>query len=237
VPGGLIPASSGGTTGDTLHFHIDRIRQAQDHAARLFMQSLFGVLPGARRLHLWGSPIEARARWLRRFRDRLINERLVSAFDLSSRRLDAYLDVLTGWQPAVVYGYPSAVAALAYHAIDRGRSVPPGRIRLVVLTGEEIYPHQREVIRAAFGAPVASEYGNREVGLIAHECPHGSLHVITPHVHVEILRGGEPVALGQAGEIVCTTLGTRGQPMIRYRVGDLGRLLDCACPCGLPLPL
>ncbi len=237
VPGGLIPASSGGTTGDTLHFHIDRIRQAQDLAARLYMQSLFGVLPGARRLHLWGSPIEARARWLRRLRDRLINERLVSAFDLSPRRLDAYLDVLTGWQPAVVYGYPSAVAALAYHAIDRGRSVPPGRIRLVVLTGEEIYPHQREVIRAAFGAPVASEYGNREVGLIAHECPHGSLHVITPHVHVEIMRGGEPAALGQAGEIVCTTLGTRGQPMIRYRVGDVGRLLDCACPCGLPLPL
>lgn len=237
VPGGLVPASSGGTTGDTLHFHIDRIRQAQDLAARLFMQSLFGVLPGARRLHLWGSPIEARARWLRRVRDRVINERLVSAFDLSPRRLDAYLDVLAGWQPAVVYGYPSALAALAHHAIERARTLPPGPLRLVVLTGEEIYPQQREVIQAAFGAPVASEYGNREVGLIAHECPHGNLHVITPHVCVEILRGGEPAALGQTGEIVCTTLGTRGQPMIRYRVGDLGRLLEHGCTCGLPLPL
>ncbi len=43
VPGGLIPHSSGGTTGDTLHFFIDRVRQAQTHAARLFMQGLFGV--------------------------------------------------------------------------------------------------------------------------------------------------------------------------------------------------
>jgi len=54
VPGGPIPHSSGGTSGDTLHFFIDRIRQAQQLAARLFMQGLFdartsGVPPSNQR--------------------------------------------------------------------------------------------------------------------------------------------------------------------------------------------
>lgn len=37
--------------------------------------------------------------------------------------------------------------------------------------------------------------------------------------------------------MICTTLNTRAQPFLRYRVGDAGRLLPGLCPCGLPLPV
>jgi phenylacetate-CoA ligase len=232
VPGGPRPHSSGGTTGDTLHFVIDRVRQAQDLAARLFMQSLFGVRLGDRRLHLWGSPIETRAQRLKRCRDWLLNERLLDAFDLSPARLDKHLARLRSFRPQVVYGYPTAVALLAAHA-GRARG-PQGFpwLRLVVLTGEEVADTHVAQIRQVFGCAVASEYGNREVGLIAHACPRGRLHVITPHVYVEIGAGQH----AGRGDILCTTLNTRAQPFIRYRVGDVGGLLAEPCPCGLPLP-
>ncbi|MEW6198901.1 MAG: glycosyltransferase [Planctomycetota bacterium] len=237
VRGGLRPASSGGTTGDTIYFHTDAVRQAQDLAARLFMQGLFGIRPGERRLHLWGSPIESRGGRLRRYRDRLLNEMLLDAFDLSPARLDAHLRRLCRFRPAVVYGYTTAVTLLARHSTARFRPGDFDWLRLAVLTGEEILPEHVAMVQSAWGCAVAAEYGNREVGLIAHECPRGRLHVLSPHVLVEIVQDGRPVPAGQCGEIVCTPLNTRAQPFLRYRVGDVGRLVPEPCPCGLALPV
>lgn len=237
VPGGLRPMTSGGTTGDTLHFHVDRARIAEDHAARLFMQRLFGVRPGDRRAYLWGSPIEGRSSRARRVRDRVIGELLLDAFDLSTATLDRRLREIRRFQPRVLYGYPSALARLARRALEHCRPTDFASLRVVVLTGEEITAEQRAIIARAFGAPVASEYGNREVGLIAHECPAGALHVIAPHILVEIVTRDGVAPPGAVGSIVCTTLNLRGQPFIRYRVGDAGQLEPGACACGLPFPV
>jgi len=46
----------------------------------------------------------------------------------------------------------------------------------------------------------------------------------------------EPVAPGEVGEMVYTTLGKEGAPLIRYRSRDLTRLIDGECPCGCWLP-
>jgi phenylacetate-CoA ligase len=236
VPGGLIPHSSGGTTGDKLHFYIDRARQAHQLGCRLFMQSLFGVRSGDRRVYLWGSPIEARAPWIKRWRDRLINERVLDAFDMSPAVTATHLATIRSLRPRVIYGYPSALALLARHIANRFGPDDFPWLRLVVLTGEEVTPAQVQEVRTTFGCAVASEYGSREVGLIAHECPHGSLHVVSPHVHVEIAADGVSAPPGRAGEVLCTTLMTRAQPFIRYRLGDVGVLEPERCRCGLPLP-
>jgi len=237
VRGGALPHSSGGTTGDTLRFLIDRRRQAQDLAARLFMQGLFGVRLGERRLHLWGSPIESRGSWYRRRRDWALNERLLNAFELSPAQLDRHLGEIRRFRPSVVYGYPTALALLAQHASGTTRPEDFAWLRLVVLTGEEVTDSQIDVVRSVFGCPVAVEYGSREVGLIAHTCPRGGLHVLWPHIHVEIAASGRTVPEDHCGEVLCTTLNTRAQPFIRYRLGDIGRRVTEPCPCGLPFPL
>jgi phenylacetate-coenzyme A ligase PaaK-like adenylate-forming protein len=46
---------------------------------------------------------------------------------------------------------------------------------------------------------------------------------------------GQPVADGEMGEIVFTTLTRRGMPLIRYRTGDLSRFIPGGCPCGTAL--
>jgi phenylacetate-CoA ligase len=240
IPGGLIPCGSGGTTGDTLHFFIDRARQAQPLACRLFMQGLFGVRPGDRRVYLWGSPIESRGSWFKRQRDRLLNERVLDAFDMGPVATDAHLAAIRAFQPRLLYAYPTAAACLARRSVKRFAPRDFGWLRLVVLTGEEITPDQVAQVRAAFGCAVAAEYGSREVGLIAHECPRGGLHIMSPHTHVEIGGGGSAKCAGRAGqvgEVLCTTLTARGLPLLRYRLGDLGALVSERCPCGLPFPL
>ena len=236
VPGGPRPAVTGGTSGDTLNFHLDRGHHARNMGARLALHQSLGVRPGDRRLFLWGSPIEVRrSRW-RLLRDVLINERVADAFDLPAERMYAYLEFIRSYRPRLMYGYGTALALLARHALKRGGPPLPAP-RAVILTSDETTPDERAAVQAAFRAPALNEYGSREMGIIAHECLHGALHVLTPLVYVEILRDGRPVPPGEAGQIVCTNLAGRAQPLIRYAQGDFGRLRPEPCACGSPLPV
>jgi phenylacetate-CoA ligase len=63
------------------------------------------------------------------------------------------------------------------------------------------------------------------------------MHVTAENVIVEILRDGRQAAAEESGEIVVTHLDAYGMPFIRYRTGDLGRLLPGRCRCGRGLPL
>ena len=76
-----------------------------------------------------------------------------------------------------------------------------------------------------------------EVGPVTFECPvrEQVLHVIESSYVAEIIdpATGEHVATGELGELVLTTLGRTGSPLLRYRTGDLVRsALDTICECG-----
>ena len=71
---------------------------------------------------------------------------------------------------------------------------------------------------------------------VAAECREnkGGMHVFEDHFYPEIVDvvTGEPVADGEAGELVITTLTKEAQPVIRYRTRDITRFLPGPCPCG-----
>lgn len=103
--------------------------------------------------------------------------------------------------------------------------------------GEVLYQFQRREIEQGLGARVIETYGCNETGTVAYECPAGSLHVFAEHVEVEILRDDQPVPLGEIGDIALTCTTNRAMPLIRYRVGDRGRLSPDPCSCGRPHPV
>jgi phenylacetate-CoA ligase len=104
------------------------------------------------------------------------------------------------------------------------------RLRAVCTTGEPLYPHQRALISDAFRAPVANEFGSRDIGFTAHETPAGQMLLLSEHIVLESLDPqGNPVAPGELGEAVLTALCSEAQPFIRYRTGDMVRLGDKAC--------
>jgi len=89
-----------------------------------------------------------------------------------------------------------------------------------------------------FGCPVANGYGGRDAGFIAHECPHGRLHITAEDIIVEVLGpDGELLPDGEMGEIVVTHLRSGDFPFIRYRTGDVGALDTEPCTCGRHLPV
>lgn len=232
---GVQRMSTGGSTGTPVTVLVDRERTAFTDAARLRTHRWFGVDMGAREVVLWGSPIElTRQDLLRAVRDRLINSRLLSAFDLGEAALARYAQVLRRERPQKLYGYASALYLLARY-LNRIGWAPRGEWpRVVFTTAEPLYGFQRALIQAVFACPVSVEYGSRDAGLIATECPAGGLHISAEGMLVEVLRG--PGTNDGEGELVVTNLDSYAMPMIRYRTGDVGALEEVPCPCGRGLP-
>ncbi len=224
--------STGGSTGNPVTLLVDT-SVGIDIAIRHRAHRWFGAEPGAREIVLWGSPIElGRQDRLRLFRDWLLNSQLLSAFDLGEDALARYTAAIERQRPAVMYGYASAFYVLARYLERRGWR-PRFRLKAIFTTAEPLLDFQRRVIQAVFDCPVAVEYGARDAGHLADECPHGRLHIPAEAILLET----EGQTTDGLGEILVTNLYSRAMPIIRYRTGDMGELDGGDCPCGRSLPL
>ncbi len=95
----------------------------------------------------------------------------------------------------------------------------------------------RQEIEDRLGIVATDNYGLSEVigpGVSGECLQRKGLHINEDHFLVEIVDPETltPVAPGDPGELVLTTLSKEAFPMIRYRTGDLTRLLPGECPCG-----
>ena len=146
---------------------------------------------------------------------------------------------IADYRPAVLEANPSLLARVARWAAAAGVDVwQPG---LITLTYE--YPSEVHLraIRRVFGSPIASSYGSTEAGYVFMGCEHGMLHQNCESCRVDLvpLSGDtrRSVAPGELGRILATTFENTWFPLVRFEVGDVGRLADHPCPCGRSLGL
>jgi phenylacetate-CoA ligase len=231
VPGGAFRYNTGGSSGEPLIFHFGRTRQASDAAGRIRARRWWGIEPGDREVYLWGAPTELHATdRIKTLRDRLLNQLVLNAFEMSPANMDAYLEAVQAFRPKCIYGYASSVALLAARARERRLKPRLPELRVVCTTGEPVYPHQRELITEVFGVPVANEFGSRDIGFTAHETPAGQMLLMSESIILEVLDDeGLPAAPGELGEAVMTGLCSDAQPFIRYRTGDMVRMAPEPC--------
>lgn len=150
---------------------------------------------------------------------------------------DAALDRCLDLGAACVVGSPAHLNLLALAFARRG--LDHGPVRSALLCWDTV---PDAVVRNVAGIPGCRPFrhwGMIETGLGgAVECAPGSgMHLREPDVYVEIADpdSGARVPDGEFGEMVVTTPLRRGMPLIRYRTGDVGRILAGECGCGSPL--
>ena len=145
------------------------------------------------------------------------------------------IEMMQMFGTTILLGTPSYVHRLT----EEGRKLCELRslgVRLIRLGAEPWSESLRAFLQDAWGAEVYDSYGMMELGAGgAGECRAlCGLH-LSPYLLVEVVdpRSGEPLSRGELGELVFTTLYRQGSPLLRYRSGDLARLLpDELCPCG-----
>lgn len=223
---------TGGSTGFPLKFYCSREREMMQNAAKIRSRRWWGWDIGEPGLDLWGQPLALTTREkARRLKDRLLNQRYLSAFSMSRHDMEAYLRIIDEYRPALIYGYATALYQLALLMVENPKLRPAVPPKVIITTAETLYDYQRDTISSAFGAPVAEEYGAHDGGLMAHRCPSGGYHILSDMVHLEI--DGD----GDEGEALVTNFYSFGMPFIRYRIGDRIALSHEKCSCSLPFPL
>jgi phenylacetate-CoA ligase len=160
----------------------------------------------------------------------------MSTYHLAPDLIPHYLDALRDYRISYLAGYTSSLVALAHEAVRLGRA--DIRMFAAFTNAEPLHEDQRRLIAQAFRCPVIETYGMTETVAHASRCPHGTLHMWPEVGFAEVLDENGAVAPGEAGELVCTGLLNTDMPLIRYRVGDRGRLAPpgAACACGRTLP-
>lgn len=147
------------------------------------------------------------------------------------------LDHLLSEQAACIVG-PAAHVNLLAREWERW-GLPKGMIRSVLLCWDSAPDAVVRNVQRIFGCRVFRHWGMIETGLGgAVECAPGSgMHLRETDVFLEIVdpETGRLVPDGGFGEMVVTTPLKLGMPLIRYRTGDMGRLLPGVCACGSPL--
>ncbi len=228
-----------GSTGNPLVFYLSNERISHDVAARWRATRWWGVGIGDRELVFWAAPrdISTQGR-LKRLRDWLLRSIMLDATVLTEKRMRQFMDVMNDYRPTMIFGYTAAIVQMASFMLKNNLGLTNWTPKVVFVTTEKLMSKDRSIITQAFGAPVADEYGGRDSGFIAHECPEGSMHITAENIIVEIVRDdGTPCLPGEPGEIVITHLASFGFPFIRYRNGDLGVMSDKKCPCGMVHPV
>jgi phenylacetate-CoA ligase len=163
-----------------------------------------------------------------------LNQLYMSSYHLAPNLIVHYLDALASYRINYLFGYTSSVFALAQEMIRLGRK--DIKLKVVITEAEPLFDHQRRAIEEAFQCSVRETYGMGEQVTAASECGSGRLHQWPEVGHVEVLADAAMEGESEIGDLVCTSLLNSDMPLIRYRVGDRGRISNHACECGCTLP-
>ena len=134
---------------------------------------------------------------------------------------------------------PSYALVLA-EAVAREGAREELRLRAGFFGAEPWTDGMRRQIERGLGLEAFDIYGLTELGGpgVAVECRrHEGLHVFEDHFYLEVVdpESGRPLAAGEEGELVLTSLRREASPVLRYRTRDRTVLLEEPCACGSPL--
>lgn len=133
-------------------------------------------------------------------------------------------------KPAGYVGTPSFLKIIVEKAAEMKVALPT--VTRAMVSGEACPPSLRDWL-GEHGIAAYQCYASADLGLIAYETEAREGLVLDEGVLVEIVRPGtgEPVADGEVGELVVTTLNA-DYPLIRFGTGDLSAVLPGSCPTG-----
>ncbi len=131
-------------------------------------------------------------------------------------------------------GQPSYLMTVLDSAAQMGMGPGAVPIKKALFSAEPYLPDQRARFEGEYGMKTTSAYGTADLGLFGYTMDGLQGFCLMPNVHIECCdpQTGEPVAPGEAGELVATTFNP-AYPLIRFGTGDLGMLAaDPDARCG-----
>jgi phenylacetate-CoA ligase len=211
-------AETSGSTGEPLVFYRDKEWDAWMRASLYRGYSWYGVKPWDRNGFLWGYNFSLSKRIKVKILDALQNRFRLFSYDKKS--MHKFLKKLEN--AAFISGYSSMIYELAKE-INKENLENNFHIKMAMGASEKIFDSYQDEVQKAFGVRMINEYGAAEAGIIAFECPEGSMHV---NMETNIVQE-------ENNELIITNLTSNSFPVIRYKLGDYVEIdHQTKCKCG-----
>jgi phenylacetate-coenzyme A ligase PaaK-like adenylate-forming protein len=233
--------ASGGSTGQPKYVFYDQ--HEYDHTCRMLAYAMEAAGLGEKDTianlfvagNLWSS-------WLT-VEKAIAYTKAISVPVGSGLPLENIAGYLHDFKVTAIVGLPSFLVKLAEFVIaGKGKYKFP--LKHLFYGGEYVGEEMVKFFEGAFpGVKVRSAaYATADAGVVGFQCPHcvkGQHHLFSSSQFIEFVGQDSlaPVKQGEIGEMIVTGLSKKHMPIIRYRVGDLGRWIQKACPCGRKEPL
>lgn len=149
-------------------------------------------------------------------------------------------DTIQRIKPDTVMCVPSFILRLIQYAEEHGIDYCNSSVKRIIGIGEGLRNQDFSLnllgskIKEKWDIDLYATYSSTEMGATFSECRYG----VGGHVHPELIiveiigEDNLPVTDGEEGEIVVTTLGVEGMPLLRFRTGDIAAKRVERCECG-----
>lgn len=152
------------------------------------------------------------------------------------------ISVIRAFKPTGAISIPSVILSIAEY-VDKN-NLTDVKIKKIVTGGEHLFPAAKAYISRVLGTEkfASTGYLSNDTGSIGFQCEDcsGAVH----HIHedycvMEVVNPetNEPMPDGESGKILVTNFRRNLMPLIRYDIGDMGRILTKKCTCGRTVKL
>ena len=153
-------------------------------------------------------------------------------------------DTIKRLKPDTLMCIPSFILRLIEYAEAHGIDYRNSSVKRIIGIGEGMRDINFELnslgrkIKEKWDVELFATYSSTEMSATFSECQYGC----GGHLHPELLvveiigEDGNPVPPDEVGEVVITTLGVEGMPLLRFKTGDMAAMYYNECQCGRKSP-
>ncbi|MBS1646779.1 MAG: AMP-binding protein [Bacteroidetes bacterium] len=153
-------------------------------------------------------------------------------------------DTIMRVKPSAIICVPSFILKLIEYAEQHHIEYKTSSVKKAICVGEPIRNEDFSLNRLGkkitekWNIPLFSTYASSEMSAAFTECTHGvGGHLQPDLLFTELIdEQGNPTKKGEAGELVITTIGVEGMPLLRFKTGDICKWHEEPCLCGRTSP-
>lgn len=217
--------STSGSTGIPFNYAKDKMAHAMTWAVIADRYSWHNISYSSKQARFYGIPKEFLANRMELLKDKFMNRKRFSVFDMSERAMNNFIKQFKRTRFQYVYGYTNALVMFARHLISKNlvlKNIAP-TLQVTICTSETCTPEDKGILMQGFGVPVVREYGLSETCLTAFEDVNDVWTLTEETLLTEVVDdSGKQLPAGEEGTILSTSLYNTALPMIRYKTGDVG---------------
>jgi len=217
---GLSRECSSGTSGFQSIVYWTKQEQSQHRATQLLWWEWAGFKMGDPILQTGITP---NRKLIKGIKDKLLNTYYLQAFSHDEADVKKAFDWVRKKKDPVLAGYASSLYVLAQFAEKMGEEL---RFKTAISWGDKMFPHYRRLIEKVFQTRVHETYGSAEGLMMGAQRELDHMYLMNQNVYFELLDDqGNEVREGEMGHVIVTSLNAYAMPLIRYRIGDLAKML------------